>query len=111
MLGYMIPLFSIATYTTAGMGLSQAQGASIQAAMAAGQLVGRPALGLVLDFFAPITLVAAPSAFALDNYSQEVLHRTGVDVFKIGIGLAGGANIVAAIALFAAKKFERKDRD
>jgi hypothetical protein len=51
MFGYMIPLLSVATYSTAGIGLSQAQGASIQAILAAGQLVGRPSLGLMLDHF------------------------------------------------------------
>jgi hypothetical protein len=40
MLGYMIPLLSIATYATLGVGLSQAQGAAIQASFAAGQLGG-----------------------------------------------------------------------
>lgn len=66
MVGYMIPLLSIATYTTLGVGLSQAEGASVQAILAAGQLsefmvfwvisyhftfilVGRPGLGLILD--------------------------------------------------------------
>lgn len=183
MLGYMIPLLSVAIYSTAGIGLTQAQGASIQAIMAAGQLVGRPSLGLVLDFFGrinmgsvvtflagitclciwmfaksyglmiffafvngmasgiffsaigpllseivglkyfsdglaiiwmitgPIVLGAVPIAFALNNYSQNVLHRTGVDIFQIGIAVAGGANVVAAIALFAAKKFQRTDKD
>lgn len=38
MLGYMIPLLTIATYSTVGVGLTQAQGASIQAILAAGQL-------------------------------------------------------------------------
>ena len=40
MLGYMIPLLSIATYATLGVGLSQAEGAAIQAIFAAGQLGG-----------------------------------------------------------------------
>jgi hypothetical protein len=38
MLGYMIPLLSVATYATLGVGLSQAEGAAIQAVFAAGQL-------------------------------------------------------------------------
>jgi hypothetical protein len=66
MLGYLIPLLSIATYTTAGLGLTQAQGASIQAALAAGQLVGRPALGLLLDFFGKLSLSIGENHFNKD---------------------------------------------
>ncbi|KIM26023.1 hypothetical protein M408DRAFT_330808 [Serendipita vermifera MAFF 305830] len=58
MLGYMIPLLSIATYSTLGVGLTQAQGASIQAVLAAGQLVGRPGLGLFLDAWGRINMAS-----------------------------------------------------
>ena len=51
MFGYLIPLITIALYATQAVGLSQAQGASIQAILAAGQLIGRPGLGLALDRF------------------------------------------------------------
>ncbi|KAG8816017.1 hypothetical protein FRC17_000499 [Serendipita sp. 399] len=64
MFGYMITLFSVASYATIGLGLSQAQGASIQAALAAGQLIGRPGLGLVLDAFGRIYMSSAVTFFA-----------------------------------------------
>ncbi|KAG8818718.1 hypothetical protein FRC19_010368 [Serendipita sp. 401] len=183
MFGYMIALLSVASYATIGLGLSQAQGASIQAALAAGQLIGRPGLGLILDAFgrvymssvvtffagftclviwilaksygvmllfavlngilsgiffsalgplisevvpladfsdalaiiwlvvAPITNFAAPMAFALNAYSKDVLHREGATIYQISIALAGGANVVAAIALMMVKKYQRKTQD
>ncbi|CAG7846083.1 Probable transporter MCH2 [Serendipita indica DSM 11827] len=61
MLGYLIPLLTIATYSTQAVGLSQAQGASIQAMLAAGQLIGRPGLGLALDRFGRIYMASVVS--------------------------------------------------
>ncbi|KIM30809.1 hypothetical protein M408DRAFT_327779, partial [Serendipita vermifera MAFF 305830] len=180
--GYLVPLFSVASYATQGLGLSQAQAASVQAIFAAGQLIGRPSLGLLLDrlgrvrmaslvtllsgisclciwmfaktygvllFFglasgifsgifysalgpllsevvaisqfsdalsiiwllsAPITLVSMPIAFGLDQYSQNVLGKSGPEIFQIAIGAAGGANVIAALALFLVGRYERKEQ-
>jgi hypothetical protein len=68
-------------------------------------------LAIIWIITAPVTLVAVPIAFALNTYSVEVLHRTGADIFQISIALAGGANVLAAIFLFAVKRFQRKDKD
>jgi len=68
-------------------------------------------LSIVWLVCAPITLVSAPIAFALDDYSKSSLGRTGSDIFQIAIGTAGGANIAAAIALFVVKRFQRKEQD
>jgi hypothetical protein len=80
MFGYMIPLLSVATYSTAGIGLSQAQGASIQAILAAGQLVGRPSLGLMLDHFGTCSFYHGyfcHSAHNLHNFRSSRTHQYG----------------------------------
>jgi hypothetical protein len=69
------------------------------------------ALSIIWLVCAPITLVCTPIAFALNEYSKSTLGMTGSDMFRITIGTAGGANIAAAIALFAVKKFQRKEQD
>ena len=69
------------------------------------------ALSIIWLVCAPTTLVCIPIAFALDEYSQDVLNRTGSEIFQIAIGTAGGANIAAAMALFVAKRFQRKEQD
>ncbi|KAF8581920.1 MFS general substrate transporter [Ramaria rubella] len=56
LLGYVLSLFTIATYSTSGLGLSQAHGASLQAILAAGQMVGRPLSGLAMDRFGRINM-------------------------------------------------------
>jgi MFS family permease len=57
-LGYVLALYTLATYSTAGLGLSQAQGSVLQACLAGGQMVGRPLCGLVLDRFGRINMTA-----------------------------------------------------
>lgn len=49
-MAYFIALYSLASFATAGLGLSQTQGAALQAILSAGQIVGRPGWGLVLDY-------------------------------------------------------------
>lgn len=68
-------------------------------------------LSIIWIIAAPITLVATPIAFALNEYSQHTLGRTGPEVYQIGIAVAGGANIIAAMFLFVVKWFQRKDKD
>lgn len=53
-LGYIIALYSLPTYATTGLNLSQAQGSNVQAILAAGQMIGRPLCGLSLDKFGRI---------------------------------------------------------
>jgi hypothetical protein len=69
------------------------------------------ALSIIWLVCAPITLVCTPIAFALNEYSKSTLGMTGSDMFQIAIGTTGGANIAAAIALFAVKRFQRKEQD
>jgi hypothetical protein len=68
-------------------------------------------LSIIWLVTAPITLAAVPIAFALNEYSQHVLGRTGPAIYHIGIGVAGGAKVVAAASLFVVKWFQRKDQD
>jgi MFS family permease len=46
---YFIALYSLASFATYGLGLSQTQGAALQSILAASQALGRPAWGLALD--------------------------------------------------------------
>lgn len=56
--GYIIALLSIPTYATSGLGFSQGEGSSLQAILAAGQAVGRPLIGLLMDRFGRINVAA-----------------------------------------------------
>jgi MFS family permease len=47
--GSTIAIVTVPTYATAGLGLSQEQGSSLQAIMAASQIVGRPLTGFFMD--------------------------------------------------------------
>ncbi|GJJ11710.1 hypothetical protein Clacol_005947 [Clathrus columnatus] len=47
--GYILALYTTATYATLGLGLSQSQAATIQSVIAAGQIVGRPLSGFAMD--------------------------------------------------------------
>lgn len=49
MLGFVIGLFTLPTYATQGIGLSQSQGAVVQAVLSAAQMIGRPCIGMSLD--------------------------------------------------------------
>ncbi|KAF8461805.1 major facilitator superfamily domain-containing protein [Gautieria morchelliformis] len=57
-LGYILALYTLATYSTSGLGFTQAQGSSLQAILAAGQMVGRPIAGTVMDRFGRINVAA-----------------------------------------------------
>lgn len=46
---YFIALYSLASFATYGLGLSQTQGAALQSILAASQAIGRPAWGFALD--------------------------------------------------------------
>ena len=48
-LSYFVVLYSLASFATGALGLSQKQGAALQSILAAGQMLGRPAWGLILD--------------------------------------------------------------
>lgn len=46
---YFTSIYSLASFATSGLGLSQQQGAALESILAAGQMLGRPAWGLSLD--------------------------------------------------------------
>ncbi|KAI9636267.1 UM00103-like protein [Dioszegia hungarica] len=48
-LAYFIALYSLASFATSALNLSQTQGAALQSILAAGQMFGRPAWGWLLD--------------------------------------------------------------
>ena len=48
---YFISLFTLASFATNGLGLSQGQGATLQSILSAGQLIGRPVCGFAMDRF------------------------------------------------------------
>lgn len=48
-MGYFIAIYSVASYSTSALGMTQAQGGAIQYILAAGQVVGRPLWGFLLD--------------------------------------------------------------
>lgn len=56
--GYILAIYTVATYSTSGLGFSQAQGSSLQAILATGQMVGRPLVGLLMDRFGRINMAA-----------------------------------------------------
>jgi MFS family permease len=48
-MGYFIAIYTLASYCTNALGLSQAQGGAVQSILAAGQIMGRPFWGYLLD--------------------------------------------------------------
>ena len=55
-IGYFIALYSNSTFATQGLGLSQTKGAALQSILSAGQMIGRPIIGLSLDRFGRINV-------------------------------------------------------
>lgn len=49
MIAYFVALYSLASYATHGLGLSQTQGAALQSILSASQMLGRPTWGFLLD--------------------------------------------------------------
>lgn len=47
---YFIALYSLASFATYALGLSQTQGAALQSILSGAQMIGRPAWGLSLDY-------------------------------------------------------------
>lgn len=57
MMSYFIGIYTIASFASDGLGLSQTQAAAVQSILAVGQIVGRPALGFLLDWGGRINIV------------------------------------------------------
>lgn len=48
-IAYFVGLYSLASFATSGLGLSQKKGASLQSILSAAQMIGRPTWGFLLD--------------------------------------------------------------
>ena len=55
-MAYFVALYSLASFATHGLGLSQTQGAALQSILSAGQMIGRPLTGLALDLGGRVNL-------------------------------------------------------
>ena len=102
-MGYFIAIYSLATYSTSGLGLSQTQGAALQSILAAGQIIGRPSAGWAMDKIGRVNgvllnfVLCGLSCFAiwLPSRSFGVLV-----VFALAQGLLGG-NMWAGIPVLS----------
>lgn len=64
MIGYIIGLFTLPTFATQALGLSQSQGAAVQAVLSAAQMIGRPAVGLTLDYAGRLNMAIIATTIA-----------------------------------------------
>lgn len=93
MIGYFVAIYSLAAFATSGLGLTQKQASTLQSILAAGQMIGRPVCGLLLDLIGrhPCTILIQTLAgitcfaFWLPARSFALLI-----VFAITQGLLGG---------------------
>lgn len=98
-MSYCICMYTIASYATGGLGLSQTQAAALQSLLAAGFLVGRPLTGLLLDLGGRINvaillnIAAGISCWAIWLPARSFAPMA---VFAIVQGCTGGAVWVAA---------------
>lgn len=61
---YTVALFTVATYATEGLSLSQTKGSNVQALLAAGQMIGRPLCGILLDRYGRLNMASLLSVVA-----------------------------------------------
>lgn len=64
MFGYVIGLFTLPTYATQALRLTQSQGAALQAVLSAAQMIGRPCVGLTLDLAGRINMACMATTVA-----------------------------------------------
>ncbi|KJR82448.1 MFS transporter (Mch2) [Sporothrix schenckii 1099-18] len=99
LMSYCIAMYTIASYASGGLGLSQTQAAALQSLLAAGLLVGRPLTGLLLDVGGRINvaillnIAAGVSCWALWLPARSFALMA---VFALVQGCTGGAVWVAA---------------
>ncbi|EPE02557.1 mfs transporter [Ophiostoma piceae UAMH 11346] len=103
-MGYCIAMYTLASYATGGLGMSQTQAAALQSLLAAGFLVGRPLTGMLLDVGGRINvaiilnILAGASCLALWLPSRSFAL---VAVFALVQGCTGGSVWVAAAPVTA----------
>ncbi|WWC62320.1 uncharacterized protein I303_104916 [Kwoniella dejecticola CBS 10117] len=93
MMAYFIALYSLASFATSGLNLSQTKGAALQSILAAGQMIGRPLWGYFLDTGGRINLTIV--CYVICGLSTLVIwlpaKSFGVLVFYAIIqGMTGG---------------------
>ncbi|CBQ67491.1 related to ESBP6-similarity to Monocarboxylate transporter [Sporisorium reilianum SRZ2] len=93
MIGYFVALYSLAAFASSGLGLTQKQASTLQSILAAGQMVGRPLCGLLLDLVGrhPCTIVIQTLA-GLTCFAFWLPARSFglLVVFAVTQGLLGG---------------------
>ncbi|SPO19744.1 related to ESBP6 - similarity to Monocarboxylate transporter [Ustilago trichophora] len=93
MIGYFVALYSLAAFATSGLGLTQKQASTLQSILAAGQMIGRPLCGFLLDLVGrhPCTIMiqvlAGVTCFAFWLPARSFALLV---VFAITQGLLGG---------------------
>lgn len=101
---YFIALYSLASFATYGLGLSQTQGAALQSILSAAQMIGRPLWGISLDYGGRINMTII--CYLLSGLSCLVIwlpaKSFGVLVFfAIVQGFTGGTIWSAATPMTA----------
>lgn len=93
MIGYFVAIYTLAAYATSGLGLTQKQASTLQSILAAGQMIGRPVCGLLLDLIGrhPCTIMIQTFA-GLTCFAFWLPARSFglLVVFSITQGLLGG---------------------
>lgn len=105
MIGYFVALYSLAAFASSGLGLTQKQASTLQSILAAGQMIGRPLCGLLLDLVGrhPCT-IAIQTLAGLTCFAFWLPARSFglLVVFAITQGLLGGT-IWSSIAPLSAE--------
>jgi MFS family permease len=101
---YFIALYSLASFATYGLGLSQTQGAALQSILSAAQMIGRPAWGIGLDYGGRVNMTAI--CYLISGLSCLVIwlpaNSFGVLIFFALVqGFTGGTIWSAATPLTA----------
>lgn len=92
-MGFFITVFSLASYASDALGLSQTKAAALQSILSAGQMFGRPMVGLGLDYAGRInTTIIIHFLSGLSCFAFWLPARSFalLAVFAITIGGLGG---------------------
>lgn len=105
MIAYFIAIYSLASFSTSAIGLSQTQGAALQSILAAGQMIGRPAWGWALDKGGRLNMTII--CYILCGLSSLVIWLPARSFSVLGLyafvqGLTGGTIWAAATPIAAA---------
>lgn len=102
-LGYVVLLFSMSSFSVA-IGLSQQQGSLASALLSLGQAIGRPAIGVLSDYFGRINvaLIASLLTGVLSLVLWIFVDSLGLTYFfSITVGLFAGTLFATAAPLVA----------